>query len=251
MVMSIPEGPPVDDQTPPPRPWGEASPTPASEPAINAPWPSVAVVLVIVGSYAVQSLVLGADRTVAAYGFAPVQLLQGHWLGVLTMMFVHGGWVHALTNAVAALAFGPPVARLLGDDARGAAVFFGFYLVCGVLASLGYAVLHLHDAGPVVGASGAVSGLVGAATRRLGREEGLSPILSRPVLNLAGGWIVANLLLAITGASPLMPGAKVAWEAHVVGLIAGILLIGPAWKLVRGGAPQADVTGRTLPGKGD
>jgi membrane associated rhomboid family serine protease len=224
----------MDDEPPPPRPWGEAQPASVSEPAFNAPWPSLVVVLVIVGSYAVQSMVLGADQTVAAYGFAPAQLEHGHWTGVLTMMFVHGGWVHALTNAVAALAFGPPVARLLGDDLKGAAAFFGFYLVCGVIANLGYAVFHLHDTSPVVGASGAVSGLVGAATRRLGREEGLSPILSRTVLNLAGGWIAANLLLAITGVSPLMPGAKIAWEAHVVGLVAGLLLIGPVWRLTRG-----------------
>jgi membrane associated rhomboid family serine protease len=220
----------MDDQQPQARPWGEA---PERERAINAPWPSLVLVAVVVGSYVFQSFVLGSDRAIALYGFAPANLDSGHWLGLLTMMFVHGGWVHVLTNALAALAFGPPVARLLGEDLKGAAAFFGFYLLCGLIASLGYAGLHLHDTNTVVGASGAISGLVGAATRRLWREEGLWPIMSQPVLTMSGGWVAANLLLAFTGASPLIGGARVAWEAHVVGLIAGLLLIGPVWRLVR------------------
>jgi membrane associated rhomboid family serine protease len=221
----------MDEQPPQAGPWGEASPV--HEKAFNAPWPSLVLVALIVGSYVVQSLVLGADRGVAQFGFAPADLLKGRWLGLVTMMFIHGGWTHDLTNAVAALAFGPPVSKLLGEDLKGAAAFFGFYLLCGLLASLGYAALHLHDVNPVVGASGAVSGLVGAATRRLWREEGLSPILSRPVLVMAGGWVAANLLFAVTGVSLLIAGAKVAWEAHVVGLLVGLVLIGPVWRLVR------------------
>ena len=220
----------MDEPRQPVGPWGEAPPR---ERAINAPWPSLVLVAVIVGSYLIQLFVLGGDRAVEAFGFAPADLDRGRWLGVLTMMFIHGGWVHDLTNAVAALAFGPPVAKLLGEDLKGAAAFFGFYLLCGVLACLGYAAVHLHDANPVVGASGAVSGLVGAATRRLWREEGLWPILSRPVVTMSGGWIAANLLMAVTGGLPLVGGTKVAWEAHVVGLVVGLVLIGPVWRLVR------------------
>ena len=98
------------------------------------------VVAAILGSYVLQSLV-GAGPEL---GFAPADLDHGHWSSLITMMFVHGGWLHAITNALAAFAFGPPVARLLGGGVRGAAVFFGFYLVCGVLANLGYAALHLQ-----------------------------------------------------------------------------------------------------------
>ena len=228
----------MDDEPPRAGPWGEAAPAPLREPMFNVPWPALVVVVTIVGSYALQSL-LGADAMTAAYGFVPADLAKGRWLGVFTMMFIHGGWVHALTNALAALAFGPPVARLLGEDIKGGVVFFAFYLVCGLLANLGFAALHLHETTPVVGASGAVSGLVGAAMRRLGTEDGLAPILSRPVLSLTGGWIAANLLFALTGVSPLMGGAKVAWEAHVVGLLVGLLLIGPVWRMVQGGPHRA------------
>ena len=49
---------------------------------------------------------------------------------------------------------------------------------------------------------------------------------------MAGGWIAANLLFAVTGVPLLAAGAKVAWEAHVVGLLVGLVLIGPVWRLV-------------------
>jgi membrane associated rhomboid family serine protease len=221
----------MDEERSTPRPWGEAPPR---ERVLNAPWPSLLIVGAILASYAWQAWLGGGEHAVDAFGFTPQGLAKGRWVGFFTMMFIHGGWTHAIMNSLAALAFGPPVARLFGEDAKGAAGFIAFYLVCGMLANLGYAGLHPHDTTPVVGASGAVSGLVGAATRTFGREEGLSPIMSRPVMSLAGGWIAANLLLAITGASPLMPGAKIAWEAHVVGLVAGLLLIEPAVRLIRG-----------------
>jgi membrane associated rhomboid family serine protease len=228
----------MDDQQPGVGPWGER--TPAHEPVFNAPWPSVLIVAAIIGSYAWQVLMGGGEKAALMWGFAPADLLHGRWVQLLTMMFIHGGWTHAVMNALGALAFGPPVARLLGSDAKGAAAFLGFYLVCGVLASLGYAAVHPKDVEPVIGASGAVSGLMGAATRLFGRDpaaapgDALAPIWSRQVLSLGGGWAAANLLLAVTGASPLMPGAKIAWEAHIAGLVAGLLLIGPFAQLLRG-----------------
>lgn len=201
------------------------------EPILNAPWPAVMAGVVIVGSFMLQRASLGDELAVQAFGFSSSDLAQGRWPRLFSMMFVHAGWVHALMNGVAALTFGAPVARLLGSDARGATVFVGFYLACGVLASLGYAVFHPGAAEPVVGASGAVSGLMGAATRLYGREQGLSPVFSQPVLSLGGGWVLANLILAITGAAPLMEGARIAWEAHIAGLLAGLVLIGPFWRL--------------------
>jgi membrane associated rhomboid family serine protease len=205
----------------------------AHEPLFNAPWPSLLAVAAIVGSYAWQSAVMSDDAAALAMGFAPADLGLGRWGRLFSMMFVHAGWTHAIMNALGALAFGPPVARLFGTQFRGAALFILFYLACGVLANLGYAAVHPGAAVPVVGASGAVSGLMGAATRLFGRERGLSPILSQPVLSLGGGWVAVNLLLALFNVTPLMPGARIAWEAHVAGLLAGLLLIGPFWRLSR------------------
>src|SRR5436190_2130475 len=156
----------------------------AREPLFNAPWPSLLAVAVIVGSYAWQSAAMSEDAAVMAMGFAPADLALGRWGRLFSMMFVHAGWTHAIMNALGALAFGPPVARLFGSQLKGAAVFVLFYLTCGVLANLGYSAVRLGAVDPVVGASGAVSGLMGAATRLFDRDRGLSPLFSRPVLSL-------------------------------------------------------------------
>jgi membrane associated rhomboid family serine protease len=198
----------------------------AREPLFNAPWPSVAVVLLILGSYVAQEYWLGARA--GALAFAPADLDHGTWWTLVTVTLVHGGWLHAIMNALGAMAFGPPVARLLGQGARGAIAFFGFYAACAVLSSLAYAGLHLHSPEPVVGASGAVSGLMGAAARLIGRSEGLSPIRSSPVVSLGLAWIATNAVMAIFApVLPMMGGARIAWEAHIGGFLAGLLLIGP------------------------
>jgi|WetSurMetagenome_2_1015567.scaffolds.fasta_scaffold38993_2 membrane associated rhomboid family serine protease len=197
------------------------------EPLFNAPLPSLVLVAVILGSYAWETIG-GGDAVISALAFAPAQLDQGRWLGVLTVMFVHGSWAHAIMNGLGALAFGPPVARAMGPGLKGVALFFAFYLVCGVISTLAYAAMHLHDPEQVVGASGAISGLMGAASRMLGpRWAGLSPILSRPVISIGLGWILVNAILATTGAAPFMAGARIAWEAHIAGFVCGVLLVGP------------------------
>jgi membrane associated rhomboid family serine protease len=137
-------------------------------------------------------------------------------------------------NAAAALAFGAPVARLLGLRAGGAAAFFGFYLVCGALSSLGYVLAHPASLDPVIGASGAVSGLMGAASRLIEQRGRLGPILSRSTISMAVAWIVVNLIIGYIPVMPGTGGAGIAWEAHVAGYFAGLLLIGPlAWAMRR------------------
>ncbi len=130
-------------------------------------------------------------------------------------------------NSAGALAFGSGVSRRLGTGATGAALFFVFFLLCGVLASLGFAQLHPGGNEVLVGASGGVSGLMGGASRLLGRPGRLSGFLSAPVLGMAGAWIAVNLLIAFIGTGPGAGGSPVAWEAHLAGYAAGLLLIGP------------------------
>ncbi len=230
----------MTDQEPPggAGPWGaapapdqvpEAQP-PARERMFNAPWPALAIVAAIVVAYVLQSTLAPGDEGTARWGFAPVDLIRRPWPGLLTVMFVHNGWAHALINALGALAFGPPVARLMGGGWKGPSLFLLFYLACGLIATLGYTAMHLHSAEPVVGASGAIAGLMGGASRLLGPEaRPISPILSRPVISMGSGWVIVNALMAIFG-GPFMDGARIAWEAHIAGFFAGVLLIGPfAW----------------------
>ena len=167
-----------------------------------------------------------------AYGFSAVALEQGRWPTLLYALFLHGSWPHALMNAAFALAFGTPLARWLGVRPMGALLFYAFYLACGVLASLGFAALHLGSPEPLIGASGAVSGLMGVAARLIGGQGRMGPVFSRTVIALGGALVVINVLVGVIG-SALVPGAggaPIAWEAHLFGFAAGVLLGGPlAW----------------------
>lgn len=200
---------------------------PAREPLFNAPWQAIFLLALILGSYLWQVTLGGGDVAIERLGFRPTDLSGGRWWTPLTVMFVHGGWIHAGMNAVWAFVFAPPVARLFGGRPAGVASFFGLYAVCGVFSSLGYAAFHLDDTVVVVGASGAVSGLMGASSRLLRRGEGPASLLDGQVLGMALSWIIINLLVGFVGLAPGMGVVTMAWQAHIVGYLAGMLLIGP------------------------
>ena len=209
------------------------------EPAINAPWPALVLALTLVSLYAVQALVPDQRAVADVLGFMPARLSEGvqavgGWSGLVTALFVHGGWAHVLLNALGALAFGAPVARLLGLKAAGVAAFFGFFLACGIAGSLGYAALHMRSTDVLVGASGAVSGLMGAASRMIERRSGLAPFTSPTVLGMAAAWVIVNALTAVFGFSVgAQAGQVVAWEAHLFGYAAGLLLVWPLARVLR------------------
>ena len=161
--------------------------------------------------------------------FVPATLWSGGWWpGLLTSMFLHWGWSHVAMNAAGAFAFGPPVARLMPGP-RGVAGFLLFYVLCGLVAAAGYSLAHPDSRNILVGASGAVFGLMGAAIRRLGRKRkgGLRPLGDRRFLATAGAVMAVNAATGLVGLAPGMEGVQVAWEAHAFGFVLGALLIGP------------------------
>jgi membrane associated rhomboid family serine protease len=204
----------------------------AREPIFNIPWPIAVLGISIVGGYAIQSL-LPIEAVVAAWGFSAAQLRERPET-LVTAILLHGSWPHALMNAVFGIAFGAPVARFFGLGGRGVSALLFFYVVCGVLANLAFAAIHPREAIPLVGASGAISGLMGAAARLIGGGGWPGPIFSAPVLALGAATIIANLLVASTGLAPGLGDSTIAWEAHLAGYLAGVLLIGPAARHARG-----------------
>jgi membrane associated rhomboid family serine protease len=205
--------------------------TPEREPAINAPWPVLVIIGIIVAVYGLQ-LALGPDAVVEGYGFRPALLWRGEFVGLVTAIFLHGGWAHLAANAAFILAFGTPVARRMGTDGLGAAAFFAFFLVCGVIGNLGFAVVNSTDQASLIGASGAAAGLMGAASRLIAPPPLLAPFRSRIVISMAVAWLVINLIVAVVGWAPGSGGAPVAWQAHLAGYAAGVLLIAPALRLL-------------------
>jgi membrane associated rhomboid family serine protease len=202
------------------------------EPIFQSPWTVISLIGFILVCFGVQ-LWLGLDATADTWGFSPAALDHGRWPTLVTAIFMHGGWAHVLTNSAFILAFGSPVAQRMGAGAAGAAAFFGFFLVCGIVGNLTFAAFHPHAPALVVGASGAGSGLMAAASRLLTPDRRLAPFFSQPVIVMALAFLIANVIIAFVGWAPGAGDAQVAWEAHLGGYASGLFLFAPLLGLLR------------------
>lgn len=208
-----------------------------------APWPSYVAAASIPLLYLFQIQVQDQNALIAAFGLSSTGLRAGQWQELLTFQIVHASWVHVGGNAFFALVFamtcGGAMTRLLGAGWRGVAAFFGFYVFCGILSGLAFVAANLNGEFAVIGASGAVSGLLGASARVFGRERSTSAILTPGVFLVTVAFMALNLSIVAVGpdagwtSDDDMP---VAWITHVAGFIAGLLLIGP-WVKVLGEPP--------------
>jgi membrane associated rhomboid family serine protease len=150
---------------------------------------------------------------------------------VITSMFLHGGWLHLLGNMLYLWVFGNNV-----EDSMGHGRFIAFYLVCGIAAALAQALPDPTSTVPMVGASGAISGVLGAymllyphARVLLGLPLGFFIVqLGRfPAIWVLAAWFGMQLAMnLLTPSNPLEPeGGGVAFRAHIGGFVAGMVLI--------------------------
>ena len=159
---------------------------------------------------------------------------------VLTAMFVHAGWLHLLGNMLFLLVFGNNV-----EDRFRKIPYLVFYLACGYIAAYGFAFVHPSATEPLVGASGAIAGVLGAylALYPKARVWSLVPFLffiplRIPAWIVLGLWFVLQYAYAVGG---IGGGGAVAYVAHVFGFVAG-LLVGLAVRAF--GSAPAPVAGR-------
>jgi len=218
---------------------------PPRQPVFRAP----AVVIWLIGALAAlhAARVLQpagrADALVYQFGLYPVRysraFLDSHmanpgtvWeraVPFVSYMGLHGDWTHLAINCLWLLAFGPIVARRFG-----AGLFLAFFLICGVAGALVYLALNWGSPVPVVGASGAISGLMAAGLRMLPGQTPwavpgqapLLPILSRQILIFSAVWAAVNLLAGLTGLGMGGEQGLIAWQAHLGGFAVGLLLCG-------------------------
>lgn len=230
----------------PPVEGASSAAPPVREPFSRAPWPALVLAGSILAAFALQSGLGSIDGWNEQWGLRPADLPGAHGLlTIITAMWSHASWGHAGANAVFALAFGAPVARLFGLGWRGAALFLAFYMAGGVISSLGFVALHRNDDVLLVGASGAISALTGAAARLLltagadGSRDPprLAPFTSLPVIAMSFAFVTANLILGLFSIDLGQGDAPLAWEAHLAGYGAGLLLIGPFASLARARPP--------------
>ena len=150
-------------------------------------------------------------------------------LPFVTYIFLHGSWTHVLINTVWLMAFGPVVSRRFGVMR-----FLAFFLICGIAGAAVQLGCNWGSTDPVIGASAAISGLMGAGLRLLGRDGGgvfrpqpMAPIFSRQILTISAVWAAINVVAGMTGLGTPGPGVQlIAWQAHLGGYAAGLLLAG-------------------------
>ena len=143
---------------------------------------------------------------------------------VITSMFLHGGWMHLIGNMLYLWIFGDNV-----EDVMGHVRFVVFYLTCGILAALSHALTDPTSTIPMVGASGAISGVLGAYLLLFPHAHVLVFLPGIGMTRVAAGivlgmWFVMQLLSG--GMSIGGPGGGVAFFAHIGGFVAGMALIG-------------------------
>ena len=164
------------------------------------------------------------------YALFPVAVSNGEgYLGIFTSMFMHGGWMHLIGNMLFLWIFGDNM-----EDAFGHLGFAVFYLVCGVLAGLAHVMVDPSSQVPLVGASGAIAGVLGGYLLLFPKARVdilFIFIVFFRVFSLPA-WIVLAVWLAIqvfSGATTDISGGGVAYWAHAGGFIAGIVLSLPYW----------------------
>jgi len=140
---------------------------------------------------------------------------------IFTAMFLHGGFFHLAGNMLYLWIFGDNV-----EDRFGHGRFVAFYLICGAIAALAQALLDVRSTVPMVGASGAVSGVLGAYFMLYPRANVLLAmpfVLARvPAFVMLALWFVGQLARSLL----IEPGAAgVAFSAHVGGFVAGAALV--------------------------
>jgi membrane associated rhomboid family serine protease len=196
----------------------------------------IVVYLIIALSVAVflYSQSLGSDgvgRFYATYGAIPAVVTSGVWpgagLGLLTSMFLHGSWLHLGGNMLYLWVFGDNI-----EDAMGHSRFVVFYLLTGVIAAMTHILLQPLSTAPLVGASGAIAGVLGAYLILYPGARIQSLVIlgwfwrvaDLPALLVLSVWFLLELAQAALSVG--MPSvSSIAFWAHVGGFVAGALLI--------------------------
>jgi len=174
----------------------------------------------------------GFERALYSYGVIPSVLTGGDtlppelyrvpaWLTLFTSQFLHGSWMHLIGNMLFLWIFGDNI-----EDSTGHGRFLAFYLLCGALAGLAFALSDPSAKAPTIGASGAIAAVLGAYIVLHPRARVLVLVgwwpVHMPAFLVLGIWILFQVLNAAY-AQP--DETDVAFLAHIAGFIAGMILI--------------------------
>jgi membrane associated rhomboid family serine protease len=166
-----------------------------------------------------DAFLLAWGVTPAAIAGAPVVAPWHAYATLFTGMFLHGGWLHLLGNMIYLHVFGDDI-----EEALGRGRFLAFYLLSGLFAALAYVACNIGAAVPMVGASGAISGVLAAYLMLKPCAKVTVLLFWRPVrlkaMWVIGLWVVLQLFDVASAGSE----DEVAYSAHFGGLMAGAVL---------------------------
>jgi membrane associated rhomboid family serine protease len=216
----------------------------AGLPTRRLPVVTFALVLINVSIFAVQLLLprwgLTLDGWYLAAGARPRELtrrmdlppatLIPWWATLVTSLFVHGGWLHLAFNMLYLWIFGNNV-----EDVMGRSRFIAFYLVCGMVATTAQVLVDPRSVVPIIGASGAIAGVLGAYVVLYPRARVVTllplgfftQLVRVPAVFFLGFWFLQQFLFgSLTLTTRTAQTGGVAWWAHIGGFAAGLALVG-------------------------
>jgi len=169
------------------------------------------------------------QELVQTFGIVPAAFT---WPAVVTSMFLHGGWLHVLGNMLYLWIFGDNV-----EDRLGHARYLMFYLFCGAVAALGQTAINPHSLVPMIGASGAVAGVMGAYFVLYPHSRVLTAVfivffldlIEIPAIFFLGIWFLMQFFSGVGSLGAEAADGGVAFWAHVAGFAAGAAL-GGLWR---------------------
>ncbi len=187
------------------------------------------------------------EALIRTFGVVPARYTEPGWMEnpanywpLLTNMFLHGGWMHIIGNMWTLWIFGDNV-----EDRLGHGRYLVFYLLCGLAASGTHILLHPDSTIPAIGASGAISGVMGAYFLLFphSRIIAVFPVffipyfLELPAVVYLGAWFLTQLFSGTFSILAPGTGGGIAWWAHIGGFLAGALLVRPMhrrrWRVYR------------------
>lgn len=188
-------------------------------------FPVVTLFIIIINVFVFTLELMGGDPFVLQWAAVPHDVLQGHnWITVFTAMFLHGSWLHLISNMVFLWAFGPEI-----EDAMNPLRYSVFYLAGGVVAMLAQVLASPDSTVPAIGASGAIAAVMGAFLITYPRDQIRSLLVIFifikttfiPAAVLIGFWLLTQILNA--GAVADVQTGGVAYVAHIGGAVFGLL----------------------------
>ena len=172
-----------------------------------------------------------AAELIYAFGMLPAVLFEHRHLDaelavlpaeftLVTSIFLHSGWMHLIGNMAFLWVFGDNV-----EDSMGHLRFLVFFLICGLFASLAHALVDTESINPLVGASGAIAGVLGAYLMLHPRVKVIVLVGMRVPLRLRAYWVIGFWVALQVFFVATNTGGNTAWWAHIGGFITGVILI--------------------------